>query len=594
MGISVQLGYKEYTNNLGSGTLDLRVTFTGLDYALFSVTIPTASAPILTNFQYYKVAFTDLSGNVLDEGVYKYGGKVVFGSNTIFYFAYYGMVYLDSLAVEAEIYDAVSVITTESGISVQGELVTTYEKEGYYVGKRKQFDGDITLTGNAYDSLIAIRCQMPYFYIWINYSCSTSNETIELQYTFDKIEFDELSCKVTARPDQMDFLIPDEFKNEVNVKQGVTYRFATSGILGGGYNYSIPTNAILAFYDFHYIGDIIDRMIAVSKAKVVGFRSTLLQINDPQDYTYTNIPTLGDYNLTIPPPYTADYTYYLYLIGMSDIMRPNVSGNQTVLMISLEGLLNNLSKIYNGLYTIDEEGYLRFEHIEYFNSLGGSVSDDIVELKNYSLTRGTPQAKRFEYHHKYFYNGTDIHAFGVGYQIFGLNDGQFDKEEVIKIDDCATDWVTALKMNDPTWVGATWPANDDKKYFLTIGAIENGLRPPNSFGFEPTSYHLGWDFLINNYYKDQIPYSKVYTPPLPVRDGLLPESDVIDEVQSVTPNSFAPDVEIEDLVITNCCTPSIEYGDYIPTNMGNLIITEYRYDIFTNAATIKGKLRLCP
>jgi hypothetical protein len=69
---------------------------------------------------------------------------------------------------------------------------------------------------------------------------------------------------------------------------------------------------------------------------------------------------------------------------------------------------------------------------------------------------------------------------------------------------------------------------------------------------------------------------------------------VIDEVQSVTPNSFAPDVEIEDLVITNCCTPSIEYGDYIPTNMGNLIITEYRYDIFTNAATIKGKLRLCP
>jgi hypothetical protein len=590
VGISVQLGYKQYTDNLGSGTLDLRVTFTGVDYALFSVTIPTSSAPILANFQYYKVAFTDLSGNVLDEGVYRYNRKAVLGSNTIFYFAYYGMVYIDSLAVEAIIYGAQSTIATESGISVQGELVTTYEREGYYVGKRKQFDGDITLTGNAYDSLIAIRCQVPYFYIWINVSCSTGSQTIELQYAFNEVEFDELICKVIARPDQMDFLIPDEFKNEVNVKEGITYRFATSGILGGGYTSSIPSGATIGWYDFHYIGDVIDRLIGVSKAKVVGFRSTLLQINDLLDYTYTNIPTFGDYSLVGAP----DYTYYLYLVGMSDMMRPNVTGNQTVLMITLEGLLNNLSKIYNGLYFIDDDGYLRFEHIEYFNSLGSAVSDDFVEVKNYSLTRGTPQAKRFEYGHTYFYNGTEIHAFGVGYQIFGLEDGQFDKEEIIKIEDCGTDWQTVLKMNDPTWVGPTWPTKEDNKYFLTVGTVLNGARPPSVNYFSATSYHLGWDFLINNYYKDEIPYSKVYTPPPPVRDGLSPASDVIDEVQSVTPNSFAPDVDIEELVITNCCSPSIEYGDYLPTNLGNLRITEYRYNIFTNAATIKGKLRLCP
>ena len=589
MGISVQLGYKQYTDNLGSGTLDLRVTFTSLDYALFSVTIPTSSAPILTNFQYYKVAFTDLSGNVLDEGVYKYGGKAVLGSNTIFYFAYYGMVYVNSLAVEAEIYDAVSVITTESGISVQGELVTTYEREGYYVGKRKQFDGDITLTGDAYDSLFSIRCQVPYFYIWINVSCSTGNEIIELQYTFDKVEFDELSCKVIAKPNEMDFLIPDEFKNEVNVIEGTNEYDATVSTLSSGFENTIPTLATVGLNYWHYIAEVMDRLIAVSKAKVVGFRSTLLNVNDPLDYTYTNIPTFADYALSVP-----NYTYYLFISGITDVIRPNVSGNQTVLMMTLEDLLNNLSKMFNGLYTIDSDGYIRFEHIEYFNSLGSAMSDDLIEVKKYSLTRGTPQAKRFEYGHTYFYNGTKIHAFGVGYQIFGLNDGQFDKEEIIKIEDCATDFVTALKMSDPTWVGGTWPVNDDKKYFISVGAILNGTTPPNTTTICLTAYHLGWDYLLNNYHKDDIPYSTLYNPPEPVRNGRSPASDVIDEVQSVTPNSFAPDVEIEDLVITNCCTPSIEYGDYLPTSLGNLIITEYRYNIFTNAATIKGKLRLCP
>lgn len=589
MGISVQLGYKQYTDNLGSGTLDLRVTLVGVKYALFSVTIPTASAPILTNFQYYKVAFTDLSGNVLNEGVYRYISNAISGSNTIFHFAYYGMVYIDSLAVEAEIYDAVNVITTESGISVEGELVTTFEKEGYYVGKRKQFDGDITLTGDAYDSLFSIRCGVPYFYIWINVSCSTGTQIIELQYTFDDVEFDENSCKVTAKPNEMDFLIPDEFKNEVNIKEGISEYFVSVGYLTSLYTSTIPTGVTATHSDFNYIGDVMDTLISVSKAKVNGFRSILLQVNTPTDYVYQNIPTFADYTLSL-----GNYTYYLYLSGIADIMRPNVSQSQTVLMLTIEGLLNNLSKIYNGLYFIDDDGYLRFEHIEYFNSLGGSVLDDYIEVKKYALTRGTPQAKRFEYEHKYFYNGTDIHAFGVGYQIFGLDDGQFDKEEVIKIEDCATDWITALKMNDPTWVGSTWPTNDDSKYFLTVGTVLNGTTPPSVSYFSATSYHLGWDFLINNYYKDQIPYSKVYTPAEPVRNGLSPQSDVIDEVQSVTPNSFAPDVEIEDLVITNCCTPSIEYGDYLPTSLGNLIITEYRYNIFTNAATIKGKLRLCP
>lgn len=589
MAISVQLGYKDYTDNLGTGDLDLRVSFAGLNYALFSVTIPTSSAPILATNQYYKVKFMDLSGNITDEGVYRYGGKTTFGGDTILYFAYYGMVFIDSSAIEATIYDAENIITTETGISVQGDLVTTFEKEGYYVGKREQFDGDIMLTGEAYDSLVSIRCTAPYFYVWITVECDSNTQTIELQYTFDDVEFDELTCRVTAKPDETKFIIPDEFKNEVNIKEGLEEYYVSISYLTTGYSTTTPSGVGVAHADFNYIGDVMDRLISVSKAKVVGFRSTLLQVNDPGDYTYQNVPTFADYSLS-----PGSYTYYLFISGMADIMRPNVSGSQTVLMISLEDILTNLCKLFNGLYTIDDDGYLRFEHIEYFNSLGGAVSDDYIELKKYSLTRGTPQARRFEYDHTYFYNGTEIHAFGVGYQIYGLEDGQFDKEEVIKIQDCGTDWQTVLKMNDPSWVGGTWPDNDVKKYFLTVGTVQSGTVPPSVNYFSATSYHLGWDFLLNAYYKDEIPYSKLYNPPEPVRDGLTPASDVIDEVQSVTPNSFAHDVEVDEVIINNCCTPTINYGDYIATSMGNLKITEYKYNIFTNKATIKGNLRLCP
>jgi len=590
--ISVQLGYKQYTEELGSGSLDSRVSFTGLDYALFSVTIPTASAPTLVPFQYYSVTFESVGGDVYDQGVYMYGGKSTSGSDTIFYFAYYGMAFIDTLGTQATIYDTVDVISTESGISVVGEFVTNYQKEGYFVGKRQQFDGEIKLTGDAYTTLLDIACSVPYFYIWITVNCDSGSQLIELQYEFNDVEFDSIGCSVKAKPVEDKMVIPDEFKIPVNIKEGAIEYGSTGSSLSSDFRSTIPTAVSLDLADFQYIGDVMNKLISGSKAKVVGFRSTLLQVNDPGDYTYVNIPTFADYDLGV-----ADYTYYLFLAGMSDMMRPNVD-SQTVLMVTLDDLLNNLSKIYNGQYTIDDDGYIRFEHIEYFNSLGSSVYDNVVSVTKYSLTRGTPQARRFEYEHRYEYDGTEVHAFGVGYQIFGINDGQFDDVDVIKIQDCGTDWVTALKMNDPTWVGATWPADNVNKYFLTVGALYLGSRPPDPpsglVSISNTAYHLGWDFLLNNYYKDELPYSKVYNPPDPVRDGRSPLSDVIDEVQSVTPNSFAPDVEIEDIKITNCCIPAIDYGDYIPTTMGNLRITEYRYNIFTNVATIKGSLRLCP
>lgn len=588
MAISVQLGYKEYSNSLGNGDLDLRVSFTGLNYALFSVTIPTASAPILIQNQYYKVDFESIGGDIYDSGVYRFGGSTTFGGDTIFYFAYYGMVYIDSLATNATIYDSEDVISTESGIGVLGDLVSSFEREGYYVGKRKEFDGEITFTGDAYDVLTQIRCTHPYFYIWLTVSCDTGVEQIELQYDFNKVEFNELSCTVKASPDENKLQIPDEFKVDVNIKQIATEYYASTAYYTTGFTSSIPTSAALGFGDFNYIGDVFDMLISGSKAKVNGFRSVLLQVNDPSDYTYTNIPTLADYSLG-----PGTFTYYMFLAGMSDMMRPNASP-QTVLMINLEGLLNNLSKIFNGLYFIDDDGYLRFEHIEYFNSLGGSVSDEYITINQYKLTRGTPQSRRFEYEHNYFFDGTEIHAFSVGYQTFGLENGQFDEEEVIKIQDCGTDWVTVLKMNDPTWVGSTWPYDDTSKYFLTIGAVASGTTPPSVSYFSPTAYHLGWDFLLNNYYKDNIPYSVLYNPNDPVRTGLTPDSDVIDEVRQVQPNSFQPDVEIDELIINNCCVPTVEYGDYVATNLGNLKIDEYRYNVNTNVVKIKGKLRLCP
>lgn len=582
---TAQLGYKEYDVSLGSGTLDSRVSFTGLDYALFSVTIPTVSAPILIVNQYYRVDFTD-GGTTYVTGVYKYGGKQISGSDTIFYFAYYGMVYLDTVATTGEIYDASNVIITSSGVSANGDVRTTTKQKGWYIGKETIFDGEIVFSGDAYETLMDIKCTKPRFYVWINYGCADGIQTIELEYEFFGVEINENTCTATAKPNDNDFNIPEEFDIRVNVMGTGASRYEDFSFY---FTRTIPTNAVVSFQRFLWLGDIMNYLISVSKAKVVGFRSILLNVNSPSDYTYTQVVPFSEYE-TSPA-----YSVHIFIAGMADMMRPDASQYQTVLMMTIKDLLNNICKLYNCLYFIDDDGYLRVEHMEYFENIGQRIGDDLIDVRKYTFTEKAAQAKQIEYKYRYMYDGSDYNAFGIGTIVYSLNNGQYEKPNVDPIDDCGADWMAVLKMNDPTWVGPKWVEDDIDAYFIAVMADHTNSTPPNHLVFMySNSLWTGLDFLIRSYHRHNVPYPEIYVPKEPTRDTTEPTNEVIDELEAIEPLSFSKDAEAEELVITECCQSDYNIGDYVLTTKGNAEITDMAYDIRTQTAKIQTRIRICP
>lgn len=586
MAINIQLGYKDYTDNLGIGLLDSRVTYTGFEYALFSIAIATSSVPTLTVNEYYRVDFIDGGGDVVVSGVYRYGGSYISGGNTILLFAYYGLAYLDTTATDATIYGSVDVVSTQNGISVKGEYVTTIDRDGYFIGPRRKFEGECIFTDDAYDVLMDLRCSSPYFYVWINLPCTGSTNQIELVYSFDKIAIDEGACKITATPDDKDITVPEEFKTNVNVMPGTgfsIYDWVTLGALA-----TIPTGSPIIFTRMGYVGDVFNKLIGVSKAKVYGFRSTLLNINDPGDYTYTTVETFADYSLSG----VTGHSFNLFLTGLSNMLNPNGSNPQTVLMMNLEGLLTNLCKMYNALYFIDSDGYIRLEHLEYFDNIGSAISD-FTTVNKMTIIRKDSQVKKFTLEHTYMYSGTIVHAFADAYLISSLQNGQFDSQDEIKLEKLATDLQTLLKMNDGTWAGDKWPNNKDDSYFITVLGDSGNATPPVNEQYSDT-LHTGWDYLIRMYHRHNVPYSVIYGPKAATRNGKTYVSEVVDDIEAILPASLKPDIEVSGIALQNCCESTIEIGDYLPTSQGNAIISEYRYDLLTNVATIKGKLRQCP
>jgi len=95
----------------------------------------------------------------------------------------------------------------------------------------------------------------------------------------------------------------------------------------------------------------------------------------------------------------------LIVFQKSDVKRPNASNDARILDISLGEFMDEFSILFNGGYFIDDDNYLRWEHIHFFEN-GGSY--DLANTSDTNLTESGSHAKFIKSKSKYSYDKFDL------------------------------------------------------------------------------------------------------------------------------------------------------------------------------------------
>lgn len=279
---------------------------------------------------------------------------------------------------------------------------------------------------------------------------------------------------------------------------------------------------------------------------------------------------------------TRDYNELsnIYLIEKSDYKRPLVSDPATISKLKLSDLLADLNMIFLGClrWEIDVDGYLRIEHIRYFNSgLGIDLSStrstsekqmsdnyvfstDIIynTRQKYKYTENVPQREVFK---PYEAGSTDFNELQIVYNtpVIGTKENKDESQLNILITDC--EYVTqhvGTSSDDGIMIVACDETNGDMYINYDIGyfsgsPVRNGrLSPAN---------------LFNNY----------------GRDYRYRLTGVINDQQE-TFNSIRPDKEGEKMkvILASDPTPNLR----IKTDLGYGIIKDLTKNIYTGKSEL--------
>jgi len=209
-------------------------------------------------------------------------------------------------------------------------------------------------------------------------------------------------------------------------------------------------------------------------------------------------------NDTAPPPSTAPYVAAvagfdeIIVWQKSDIIRPSVSGNATVLITTLKEMIEQLKAVFNISFRVEDSGAtLRIEHVSYFEGVNGldattSTYATYIDRRNeYSyLNIKVPLRERFEWmdDSSAFFTGEDI--------IYPAScAGEDQRIEIIQATRVTTD-IAAIRA-------------DEERFTLqgmVFGAVYNtsGIRYWNlDSGY--VNGHLAYTNLHENYWRHDRP-----------------------------------------------------------------------------------------
>lgn len=584
MSLTYQIWLKQWTTS--AGTLDV------IDLTSAIVIEDTLITPVI-NFnvnEYYYLDFGTYNGH------FKYISLDTSFATNRYTFAWNHMPLDFGSPVTVDAYlpsynkTTVTGVKMSSGVKVEEKL----DVDDYFVSIKTALTDNVTFTGDAYTLILDNYCSIPDFILFIRKKCSSGWKEFQLKFKIVDLVFDTQICAITGKDDTNPLDLNGLLETPVDIIKTDSTFYSLKRSVFTTLNATLLNNYHVAFKRLLWVNTIIDEMIAELKMPVAGFRSVLLNINNPADYTYTEVDTYTDYG---------NY-YYLMIASLSDMVKPSASNKAARLEITLKNLLSNLCKMYNGLYFVDDDNYLRLEHWEYFENVGVRVFEtEDFNVKQYEQKDDVlPSAIKYTYKFNFPYQdpfatpGNPSYAHGTGtidynkhYVADGKKNGEnillFDRtktisdgtrltagktrrvitpggfrtirgepilkevfktvqdpiilkdnSEEIVIDNCGTDGLALCLFASPTittYTDNVWKGEKGDYFLCVIKATANTGPDVGDPSVSLNEYHndyLGWDYLLPQYHRHQQPYATAWYPP---------DSDLV-STASVTPVPLNP------------------------------------------------------
>jgi len=200
----------------------------------------------------------------------------------------------------------------------------------------------------------------------------------------------------------------------------------------------------------------------------------------------------------------------LIVFQKSDIKRPNASNDARILDISFGEFMDEFSILFNGGYFIDDDNYLRWEHIHFFENGGGY---GVVNDSDTDLTESGSYAKFIKSKSKYSYDKFDLpekerwEILDGELEDFKPNEitydfGCVDKGNILERNtaqlatDIFTIYFKSEYVSDQGMV--LLQCNSDNELENEIGVLSNDLI---------ANGHLSIANLLNNYWKYNRPFN---------------------------------------------------------------------------------------
>jgi hypothetical protein len=356
--------------------------------------------------EYYRIVFGSY------EGRFRYNSFDNTGGTNEYTFKWNHMPLDFGSPVTAVIYNYSYNKTTVTDVDTSGGVEESVEIDDYFLSVKQQLNTDTVFRGDAYDIIIANYCDTTEFILFIRKRCADGWKEFRQTFKTSDMLFDTQTCVIVSKDAPNPEDIVGLLETEIDIITDTSTFYSIVNDVYTVKNATLPANAKIKFERLMWVNTIIEFIIAETRLPVQGFRSVLLNINNPADYTYTQVDTYADYG---------NY-YYLMIAALGDMVKPSASNKATKLSVSLKGLMSNLCKMYNGLYFVDDDGYLRLEHWEYIDNVGSRLFDtENFTVKQYEqLDDINISAKTFTYKHHFPYQdpfatpGNPNYAHGVG------------------------------------------------------------------------------------------------------------------------------------------------------------------------------------
>lgn len=579
MSLAYQIWIKQWTT--------LMDTIGVVDMSSSIVLDDSGSNPLLNLItgEYYKIVF-----NTGYEGVFRSVSSTA-GLDNEYVFAWNNMPLDFDSPVTAAIYQNSYSKTTVTDVDIQGKVSEEVKIENYFVSIEQSVDSNVLFRGDAYTLINDNYCDNTEFILFVRKQCTSGWREFELIFKVADLIFDTQACVITGKDSPTPLNTKTLLAKEFDVITTASTFYSITDSVYTTLNASLLRNYFIKFERLLWFNTVVEYLIQQSRLPVSGFRSILLNVNNPADYTYTQVDTYVDYG---------DY-YYLMMASLSDMVKPSASNVAKRLEVSLMGLLSNLCKMYNGLYFIDDDGYLRLEHWEYFENAGVRVFDtDTFTVSEYETLDEPPPAIKYTYKFNFPYQdpfatpGNPSYAHGSGvvdYNKHHISDRDdiltvFDRSrtvadgtrlrdsgkrkkvisptgfryiavdpifvkvfktiqdpitlrgfaEDVVIENVGTDGYALCLFNSPTittYTDNVWKG-EAKDYFLCLIRGTNSSAPDagaaSVTGNEYMNDYLGWDYLLPQYHRHRQYYAEAWYPP---------DSDLV-SVASITPTPRLP------------------------------------------------------